>query len=309
MPTHPIILAHGIARFDFLREHFVRRLHLDDDSLSDRLHYFRNIHSHLVGHGFAVHHTTVGFAESVGARAAELKAEVERVLALSPGHTQVHIIAHSMGGLDARHMVVDLGMAARVCSLTTIGTPHLGSSFADWGREHRGEEALRRLDEVIDVDGFLNLTSADCAEFNARAEANEADNEVFYQTYACWEEKRERVFTPLQLAWEVIKRREQGDNDGLNDGLVSATSQRWTTRLRGAREKEVGQHDFPVLGDHLNEVGWWEVHQLSGKLRLGTLLNPLTAVRGLLDDRREYENQIKGTYLSIAEDLQRQFPV
>ena len=305
MPTHPIILAHGIARFDFLREHFVHRLGLEDDSLTDHLHYFRNIQSHLRAHGFVVHHTTVGFAESVEERSADLKREVESVLALSPGHTKVHIIAHSMGGLDTRHMIVDLGMASSVCSLTTVGTPHLGSSFADWGREHRGEEALRRLEDVIDLNGFLNLTSADCVDFNARAEAFEADNEVFYQTYACWEEERERVFTPLELSWEVIKQREAGDNDG----LVSVTSQQWTKLLRGTREKEVGQHDFPVFGDHLNEVGWWEAHQLSGKLRLPALLNPLAAVRSLIDDRREYENQIKGTYLSMAEDLQSRFPV
>ncbi|MFL6257430.1 MAG: esterase/lipase family protein [Pyrinomonadaceae bacterium] len=305
MPTYPIILAHGIARFDFLREHFVQRLGLDDDSITDHLHYFRNIQSHLAPHGFDVHHTTVGFAESVGDRAAELKAEVERILLAASPHTKAHIIAHSMGGLDARHMIVDLGMAQRVCSLTTIGTPHLGSDFADWGREHRGEQELERLDRVIDLEGFLNLTSANCAEFNARAEPAEADNEVFYQTYACWEDERDRVFTPLQLAWEVIKHRAEGENDG----LVSVTSQHWTTRLRGTREKEVGQHNFPVLGDHFNECGWWEAHQLSGKFRLGTLLNPLTAVRSLFDDRREYESQLKGTYLSIAEGLESRFPI
>lgn len=306
MPTYPIILAHGIARFDFLRQHFVSRLGLDDNSLSDHLHYFRHIQSHLEGRGFDVHHTTVGFAPSVEERSADLKAEVERILAASPPHTKVHIIAHSMGGLDARHMIVDLGMEASVCSLTTIGTPHTGSSFADWGREHYGEEALRQLEAVIDLGGFLNLTSADCAEFNARAEPAEADNEVFYQTYACWEEERERVFTLLQLSWEVIKAREEGHNDG----LVSVTSQRWTERLRGAREKEVGQHDFPVLGDHLNEVGWWDAHQLSGKLRLDALFqNPLTTVRNILDDRRQYEAQIQDTYLSIAEGLASRFPI
>jgi triacylglycerol lipase len=305
MPTYPILLAHGIARFDFLRRHFVRHLGLDDDSLSDHLHYFRHIQSHLEPHGFDVRHTTVGFASSVEARAADLKAEVERVLAAT-SHTKVHIIGHSMGGLDARHMIVDLGMEASVCSLTTIGTPHSGSSFADWGREHRGEEALRGLENVIDLTGLLNLTFADCAAFNARAEPAEADNEVFYQTYACWEEERKRVFAPLQLSWEVIKSREEGENDG----LVSVTSQRWTERLRGSREKEVGQHDFPVFGDHLNEVGWWEAEQLSGKLRLDALFqNPLTTVKNILNDRRQYEEQIQGTYLSIAEGLESRFPV
>ena len=308
MSTHPIILAHGIARFDFLRRHLVHKLGLEDVPLPDRLHYFRSIKSHLVARGFAVHHTDVGFAESVEERAADLEGEVRRVLSLSPGHTKVHIIAHSMGGLDARHMIVDRGMAPSVCSLTTVGTPHRGSSFADVGREHHGEEVLRELDEVIHLDGFLNLTSEDTEAFNARAEEAEAANEVTYQTYSCWEEERDRVFTPLQVPWKVIRRaeRERHDNDGLNDGLVSVRSMRWTDRLRG---KAVEQRDFPVLGDHFNEVGWWEVHQLSGKFNLGTLFeDPLGALRSLFDDRREYENQIRNTYLSMAEDLARRFP-
>ena len=304
MPTYPILLARGIARFDYLRDHFIRRLGLDDESLSDHLHYFRNIRSHLTGHGFEVHHTTVGFATSVGERAADLKAEVERVLRDSP-HPKVHIIGHSMGGLDARHMIVDLGMEGRVCSLTTIGTPHLGSGLADWGREHHGVEALGALDRVIHLEGFLDLVGEACAEFNARAEAAEADNDVFYQAYAGWEEERGHVFAPLQFGWDVIKEREGGHNDG----LVSVASQHWTPRLRGAREKEGPQKSFPVFADHLTPAGWWEAHLLAGKLRLGALLNPLASAKGILHGRREYENQIKGTYLSIAEDLRDRFPV
>ena len=38
-----------------------------------------------------------------------------------------------MGGLDARYLISRLGMADRVLSLTTLGTPHRGTSFADWG--------------------------------------------------------------------------------------------------------------------------------------------------------------------------------
>ena len=307
MPTHPILLSHGVARFDYLREHFVDGLGLPAERIGDRTHYFRNIRSHLAKNGFPnVHHTGVEFAGGVGERAADLKAEVERVLAASKPHTKVHIVGHSMGGLDARHMIVDLGMAESVCSLTTIGTPHKGSSFADWGGEHRGEAVVRGLHEVIDLDGFLDLKTGTCAAFNARAEAAEADNGVFYQTYACWEEEPRRVFGPLQASWKEIKKREEG----YNDGLVSVTSQRWTKRLRhGAREKEVGQHDFPVLGDHLNEVGWWDVRQLSGKLRLSALRNPIAFLRSLFNDRGAYENQIKATYLSIAKDLESRFPV
>ena len=312
MPTHPIILAHGIARFDIFRKRIIQRLGLDENSLPDHLHYFRNIRSHLGAHQrFTVHPTSVRFAGPVGLRAEELKRQIEGVLALSPGHTKVHIIAHSMGGLDARHMIVGLGMRDRVCSLTTIGTPHHGSAFADWGLANRGDRLLERLDKVIDVDGFLNLTSEDTDQFNRDAEPAEADNEVFYQTYACWEDDRDRVFTPLQPSWELIRQaeRERHGNDGLNDGLVSVRSMRWTDRLRGTREKEVVQRDFPVRGDHLNEVGWWDLHQLSDEFGRDALRDLGGLLGGVLGNRSEYENQIKGTYLSIAEDLERRFPV
>ena len=38
-----------------------------------------------------------------------------------------------MAGLDARYMISKLGMADKVATLVTIGTPHRGSYFADWG--------------------------------------------------------------------------------------------------------------------------------------------------------------------------------
>src|SRR5580658_8847759 len=46
---------------------------------------------------------------------------------------EVHIIAHSMGGLDARCLLAQnlAGLAGRVVSLSTISTPHHGSPVAD----------------------------------------------------------------------------------------------------------------------------------------------------------------------------------
>lgn len=44
----------------------------------------------------------------------------------------VHILAHSMGGLDARFLIARnvRGVAPRIASLTAIGTPHFGSPVA-----------------------------------------------------------------------------------------------------------------------------------------------------------------------------------
>ena len=45
----------------------------------------------------------------------------------------IHIIAHSMGGLDSRFLLSKnlLGLAQRVRSLSTVSTPHRGSPVAD----------------------------------------------------------------------------------------------------------------------------------------------------------------------------------
>jgi triacylglycerol lipase len=47
--------------------------------------------------------------------------------------TKVNLVAHSMGGLDARFAISQLGYAPKVASLTTISTPHRGSGVADVG--------------------------------------------------------------------------------------------------------------------------------------------------------------------------------
>ena len=50
------------------------------------------------------------------------------------GGEPVHLIGHSMGGLDARALLASEGNAGLVLSLTTIGTPHLGSALADYAK-------------------------------------------------------------------------------------------------------------------------------------------------------------------------------
>jgi triacylglycerol lipase len=292
MNSHPIILAHGIARFDFLLSSFVGQLGPLREFVevaTDGLHYFKGVARHLRREGFDVYHSAVGFAAGLPRRAEDLKEEVGRVLALK-GAGKVHIIGHSMGGLDARYMIARLGMADHVASLTTVGTPHDGTSLAEWGLTHTNHKLIRVLRPVIDLDGFLALTPAACREFNESAAAAEAANEVFYQTYASSQPRR-RVFTPLKGAWDIISQEE-----GENDGLVSHDSQRWVSELAGpgGRVKQIPRHDFPVPADHLNEVGWWDI----GELDLGN-----TPLRQLANTVCEYESSIKDVYLKIARDV------
>ena len=60
-----------------------------------------------------------------------LSRKVDEILAQS-SHSQVTIVAHSMGGLAARRYLQSDDSAGCVAKLITLGTPHHGTLFASW---------------------------------------------------------------------------------------------------------------------------------------------------------------------------------
>jgi len=285
----PIVLAHGIARFDILLQLLKTKVQLPENEFEDRFQYFKLIKTHLESHGFQVFHPNEDFAGPVELRAEQLRARVNEALA-STGAEKVNIIAHSMGGLDARHMIVDKGMADKVATLVTIGTPHLGTILADHVIDHGGFFLQAGLRQVVNLDGFNDLRINACDEFNRRAEQQEATNGVEYRTFAGAEDGS-LVFFPLRHAWEFIR-----DHAGKNDGLVPVTSQAWVRELIASdgNRKQVEQKDFPIPADHLNEVGWWDLDEAA---------NPLKPSHNFFKEKQDYEGQIRDVYLQIAESL------
>lgn len=216
----PILLAHGIARFDALRAQLRRVWKAPLIAKGDGLHYFRGIKSLLRERGFEAHHAHVPFAASVAERAKALRRETRRILA-ETGANRLDVIAHSMGGLDARRMIVDCEATAdSIASLTTIGAPHLGTSFADIALAQGGERMVDALSGNFSLDGFKDLTRPACVAFNDHAQSAEASNRVVYQTWSSVEPDEKSVFLPLRPAWKIIQAEE-----GENDGLVSESSQ------------------------------------------------------------------------------------
>jgi triacylglycerol lipase len=137
---------------------------------------------------------------------------------------RVVIVAHSMGGLDARYMITHLGMESRVAALVTLSTPHRGSPYADWCFRQLGRfGAFRVLRAVgLDVGAANDLTTEACARFNERTP--DAPGVRYLSVSAArpfWQ------ITPLLFQPYRIIQSAEGDNDG----LVSVRSASWSEHL------------------------------------------------------------------------------
>jgi len=218
---YPVVLAHGLLGFDEVEVAGVRH------------QYFHGLAAKLEGHAPAIHCPRVAGAGSVAARAQELAVCIRAL-----PHRRVNVIAHSMGGLDARYAIVRLGLRSRVASLTTIGTPHLGTPLADAGialGERLGVcAALQRLG--MDLGAFYDLTTVKMAEFN-RAVPDMAS--VAYASVVGVARAKRRTH-PLLVPGYLYLRGTSGENDG----VVPAESQRW------------GEVLFEVEADHWAQIGW-----------------------------------------------------
>jgi triacylglycerol lipase len=258
--TPTIVLAHGIFRFDQLVQIF-----RDSFGIDIGPHYFDGIAEHLRAHGFIVHETDVKFAGRLTDRAADLKTRLEDIFA--NGANSVHIIAHSMGGLDARLAIADHDtIAERVSCLTTIGTPHLGTTSADRALQLGGRLLMHSLSPVIDLKGFSDLTTTACRAFNERVATREVANNVRYRTVAAVQDLRN--VTPLLAATWSQLHFEQGESDG----IVPRTSQAWVPAIvSSGRSKFVEQLSCPFPADHLNEVGLWDPAEVLGGVSPSTL--------------------------------------
>jgi triacylglycerol lipase len=91
--------------------------------------YFNGVAAHLRSAGHTVIAPQVNPVGTVVQRGEQLAAAIVGQL---PRDQRIHVIAHSMGGLDARHAITHVAdVAERVATLVTIGTPHRGSPVAD----------------------------------------------------------------------------------------------------------------------------------------------------------------------------------
>lgn len=217
----PIVLAHGLGGFS--------RIGVGPVTIAT---YFRGLPQALQSAGNRVLATQVPPLASSDRRAQRLGEQIEREF----GDQPVHLIGHSMGGLDSRRLLTDPTWRRRILSLTTIGTPHLGSWLADFAKLRVGR--IYRLLERMGVDpgGCLDVTRGEAGRFHDR---NPAPTDVPCFSVA-GEPAVDTVCWPLRRFHAILS-----ELDGPNDGLVSTES----ALAFGA--------PLPIWpADHLRQMNW-----------------------------------------------------
>jgi triacylglycerol lipase len=210
----PIVLHHGLFGFGNFE---LGRL---------KLSYFHRIDRAIAERGHPLIVSRVHPTSSIAHRARQLKAAILRQLhAMGRMNEPLVIIAHSMGGLDARFMISRMGMAHRVRALVTVCTPHRGSPYADWCLQHLGRRlgGLQLLHFLgLDTDALQDLTTESCRRFNEQVP--DAPGVRYYSISAArpWP-----LVPPFAYhAWHLIH-----EAEGDNDCLVSVASAQWGTHI------------------------------------------------------------------------------
>ena len=246
---NPIVLVHGLFGFD--------RIQVGAYTIAN---YFPGIVEALQAAGNRVFIPSLSPTAGVEERAKQLRDFLRKACP----YDRVHLIAHSMGGLDARYMISRLEMAPQVATLTTLGTPHHGSPFADW--------ALSKVEWLVKPtltflslphQAFYDLTSAHCREFNAKTP--NAPGVRYFSVAAEHEGGSPEWF----LSHSVVKNAE-----GPNDGVVSVKSAHY------------GESCDIWPGDHFSLVNWNTLRAKPAETleRWAKLINRL-AVREVASDK------------------------
>lgn len=243
-PNAPLVFCHGLLGFDSVT--------IGPAIAPLQVPHWRGIKEVLEDNGCEVLITRVPATSSPVDRAKVLEKKISETY---PGRA-VHLIGHSMGGVDCRYLITHLTQRSfTVLSLTTIATPHRGSTFAS----HFLSLASTHLPAVLALLELLPNGSGDgkafeCLTPEAMEEFNKNTPDMENVRYFSWGAEYEpALFDTWRYPHSIIYAKE-----GPNDGLVSVRSAQWGTYL-GTLEDV----------NHLDLVGWTD--GIAGGLGLPTL--------------------------------------
>ncbi|KAI6026913.1 Alpha/Beta hydrolase protein [Pisolithus microcarpus] len=230
-PMAPLVFCHGLLGFDsFTVGPAIAPLQVS---------HWPGIKEVLQGNGCEVLITSVPATGSPVDRAKILEKTISETY---PGRA-VHLIGHSMGGIDCRHLITHLTQRSfSVLSLTTVSTPHRGSPFANHFLSLAGTHfpAFISLLQLFPFGGG-DGKGFECLTLEAMEEFNRNTPDVEGVRYFSWgAEYHPGLFDTFKYPHSVIYAKE-----GPNDGIVSVQSARWGTYLGTLKDV-----------NHVGVIGW-----------------------------------------------------
>lgn len=258
---NPIVLVHGATTKGSTLQ--IGFLDLGD--------YFYLIPEYYKATGTPVKVAQLTTDGSIGERAAVLKNFLETEMK----GQMVNIVAHSLGGLDARYAVSVLG-STQIASITTVGTPHRGTPLANWAeRQVRYGSAWYWFFRLIGYDmakrRFLKeITTVYMRDvFNPKVKDSWDVRYFSINTAASFDE-----FNMSHLLWFPswwMEREDHPMTQAGHDGMVPLTSQAWgkvigTFRadhltqinhhaFRSSDESDISYNIYRVIYDNLSNEG------------------------------------------------------
>jgi len=231
---YPVVMMHGFGMLAI----FLRGGHLHDEAIYLRLR------------GVPAYAPNVSPYHTIPVRAEMWKDRIGKILEETRADA-INLIAHSMGGLDARFMISEFGMHNSVASLVTVSTPHRGSPLADIVLESP-ERVQGWLTDAANWAGssvleggsadfrraIQDLTPAHVTEtFNHQIQDHAS---VRYWSYAGRAGKgTDSGINPLLRPQNILIYK----REGINDGFVSVESAKWGTYLG------------TINADHAQQIG------------------------------------------------------
>ena len=163
---YPFFLLHGFASSG---DTFERAVEIFDDA------------------GYRVFAENVDKFDTSQVRAAQWKNHIEAARA-DGTFRGVHLIGHSMGGMDARYLAANLDPDRLVKTVTTLSTPHWGTPIADIGlglidHDYEPEEVGEMLETMLpeaDVTDSTGAPSIQSFALNAQLYQLSTDGAAFF---------------------------------------------------------------------------------------------------------------------------------
>lgn len=242
---YPLFFMHGLAGFD---------------SLLNVMDYWLGVDELLTNTGYHVEIHGVPAFDTTYVRTGYWQEYLQELVDTGVGR-KFNLIGHSQGGLDARYFASVLDTENRVASITTIATPHTGSSVAEllsmgmdispdngalidamvnWGSELFGTTGESFSGQLAQMSpDAMELFNQEVPDVRGVQYFSWAGKSCRYTQFACQVQQQGETVSSYFLLSHAYMELREGDNDG----LVSTTSAQW------------GEFLGILPADHMDEVG------------------------------------------------------